>query len=189
MSVRVIGPRDFRPPRCIDTTSRSRNWSRGLSPFLVGPVPLYKGAGIPQAQNLENVWQFCKVYKPHTGDDGDPTSDYFEWARSGWADKKAHRYPLGKETIPLYSWWDGERLDYIQARKRIYIPLYAATVIQTEAFKRLLNLYRMEGDITLWDFDGYDYSKMGLSIRDVVNNPKRKMGHAFVIAHLLEKMA
>jgi hypothetical protein len=27
----------------IDTTSRSTNWTRGLSPFFLGPIPLYDG--------------------------------------------------------------------------------------------------------------------------------------------------
>ncbi len=33
--------------------------------------------------------------------------------------------------------------------------------------------------------DGYDYHKLGMSLEDVLNNPKRKMGHAFVIAMIL----
>jgi hypothetical protein len=35
---------------------------------------------------------------------------------------------MGRGAKPEYSLWDGERLDYIEARKRIYAPLYARAV-------------------------------------------------------------
>jgi len=36
----------------------------------------------------------------------------------------------------------------------------------------------------LWDFDGYDYRHT--TLYEVLNNPKKKMGHAFVLAALLK---
>lgn len=39
MTVRVIGPKNPYEMGSIDTTSQSRTWSRGLSPFYVGPRP------------------------------------------------------------------------------------------------------------------------------------------------------
>jgi len=87
----------------INTTSRSQGWSRGLSPFFAGPVDLYGGYS---ARNVENAWQFSKVYKQHINEEGSPTEEYFEWAKRGWSDDWAHRYPMGKGAIPQYSWWD-----------------------------------------------------------------------------------
>lgn len=95
---------------------------------------------------------------------------------------------MGKGATPLYSLWGGEKLGYLEARKRIYFPLYAKAVVETPAFGTLLDLYRREGSVTLWDFDGYDHLALGLSLKEVVNNPHRKMGHAFVLAHLLENL-
>ena len=187
MAVRVIGPHEFRPPDVIDTTSRSKNWSRGLSPFFLGPVPLYEGAVTPVALNVENGYQFCKVYPEHVGEDGLPTPDYFEWAKKGWEDEWAHRRPMGRRP-PSFSWWAGEKLGYVEARKRIYIPVYAKAVYQTVAFQTLLAHYRKAGEVTLWDFDGYDYAAQGKTLKEVVNDPLRPMGHAFVLAHLLESM-
>lgn len=46
----------------INTTSRSDNWSRGLSPFLVGPIHLYDGY---ISQNMENAWQYYILIKTH----------------------------------------------------------------------------------------------------------------------------
>lgn len=190
MPVRVVGPRDTTTPDelVINTTSRSDNWSRGLSPFFLGPVPLYTEAVVPMATNVENAWQFSKVYPEQVTHEGLPTSSYFAWAMEGWSDPRAHRYPKGKGRVPAYTWWAGEKLDYVTARKRVYIPLYAHAVVKSIAFAKLLDLYRKLGKITLWDFDGYDYIALGMTMKDVVNDPKRKMGHAFITAHLLESM-
>lgn len=166
----------------IDTTSRSRNWSRKLSPFLLGPVTLWNGT---ISQNVENAWQFSKVYKHHLYEDGNPSIEWTIWNDNGIRDKFAHRYPVGKDAIPEYSWWENEKLSYIEARKRIYIPLYTKAVVQTKAFK-ILSTIAKRNDIWLRDFDGYNYRKLNMTLKDVVNCESRKMGHAFVLAMLLE---
>jgi hypothetical protein len=138
------------------------------------------------AQNVENAWQFAKVYPKHVDDNGDPTEAYWEWAKAGWADTRAHRYPMGKGAIPLYSYWDGKKLGYIAARKAIYAPLYCRAVESTDAYQRLKQMY--EENLPLWlkDFDGYDYRKLNISLNEVLNCETRKMGHAFVLAMMLE---
>jgi hypothetical protein len=167
----------------INTTSRSTNWSRGLSPFFLGPVKLY---GHYTSQNVENAWQFSKVYPTQVDGNNDPTLEYFAWAKKGWADTYAHRYPMGKGKKPLYSYWDGERLLYIEARKKIYAPLYAEAVEKNDAYKQLEEEYKKAGEIWLWDFDGYDHHKANMTYEDVLNCPTKKMGHAFVLAMMLE---
>lgn len=188
MDIKVIGPRDKKelPDNSVlvYTVSRASGWSRGLSPFFCGPVKLYGGY---IAKNVENAWQFSKVYKVHIGQDGDPTDEYFEWAKRGWNDNRAHRYPMGKGAKPEYSWWDGERLGYIEARKKIYVPLYARAVGKTEAYRKLRDLCKDEENIYLWDFDGYDHDKLGMTMMDVLDNPTRPMGHAFVLKRMLDK--
>lgn len=37
--------------------------------------------------------------------------------------------------------------------------------------------------------DGYDHDNLGMSLTEVLNNPQRKMGHAFVLKMLLTKDA
>lgn len=45
----------------------------------------------------------------------------------------------------------------------------------------------MNGEpLVLWDFDGYDHQALGISLAEVIEDPRRKMGHAFVLAMLLE---
>ncbi|KAJ3294086.1 hypothetical protein HK104_003938 [Borealophlyctis nickersoniae] len=174
----------------IDTTSRAgTEWQRQLSPFYLTDIPLY--GTLPAATNVENAWQFAKVYAEHADDNGEPTEAYWEWARNGWADPKPHRFPMGKGARPLYSLWEGRKLGYIEARKIIYAPLYAAAVQKTEAYAKVEKLYEEyrgeeEGFFALVDFDGYDHVKQGKSLEEVLEDPNRKMGHAFVLAGLIQ---
>jgi hypothetical protein len=165
----------------IDTTSRSKTWGKGLSPFFLGPCKLYGGY---TSRNVENGWQYSKVYPEHVDESGNPSEAYFAWARAGWDKMRADRYPMGKGKKPLYSWWDGEKMDYVTARRRIYVPLYANAVVKSEAFAILKSL-NDSGDLTLRDFDGYDHVAQGKSLKDVLLDPNKKMGHAFVLALML----
>lgn len=175
--------------RIIDTTSRSTDWSRGLSPFHCGPVNLYGGY---RSYNVENAWQYSKVYYNHVDANDNPTAEYFQWADAGWRSIKANRYPMAKGAKPLYSFWDGAKLGYIEARQKIYIPLYSEAVKKTYAFKKLKEVYseaKFNSVETLYlkDFDAhnlpdnYDYTYSTLW-----NNPDIKVGHAYVLAMLLE---
>jgi hypothetical protein len=184
MTVFVYGFRDKTPPdvELINTTSRSDSWTTGLSPFFLGPCELY---GDYVCTNVENGWQYSKCYSEHVDAEGNPTPDYFKWALKGWCNERAVRYPMGKGRKPLYSWWNGEKLDYVTARKKVYIPLYAKAVYKTEAYKKLKKKYKDNGEVHLLDFDGYDYIRMGKTLNQVFNDPNKKAGHAFVLAWLL----
>ena len=181
--IKIIGPRDKPDATAIDTTSRSADdWSSRLSPFKLGPLSLYDNH---TAQIFENAWQFAKLYPQHADSQGEPTAAYWTWAERGWKSQQAHRYPLGKGRRPLCSLWNGQRLDYIAARKQIYLPLYQAAVAQTPAYRRLETTYRHNGSITLFDFDGYDHASLNMTLADVLDCPKRICGHSFILAMML----
>jgi len=167
----------------IDTTSSSGDFS-GLSPFLLN-------AERYGAKNFENLWQFSKVYPEHTeeiytqlGIKYTILNEWFKWSQAGYNNPRAIRYPMGKGRKPLFSFWKGEKLDYVPARKKIYIPIYAELVQSTDSFKRL-QLLHGTSDIALRDYDGYDYETLNMSLREVANNSQRKCGHAFVLKALL----
>lgn len=46
-------------------------------------------------------------------------------------------------------------------------------------------MYDNDENIVLWDFDAYDYQKLGMTLDEVINNPNKKMGHAFILIMLL----
>lgn len=189
----VIGPKDKAPEgfTVINTTSKDKiDIGFKLSPFFLGPIMLYENK---IAKNMENAWQFSKVYKEFADINEDPTTQYFAWSKKGWSDNFAHRYPNGKGAIPLYSYWKTfenglwieHKWTYIEARKNIYFPLYAKAIVKTEGYLELKKRIENGEKIALWDFDGYDHAKKGMSYEDVVNSPKYKCGHAFVLYGLL----
>jgi len=164
----------------INTCSNaSTGWQRDLSPFLIGPCDLYDGH---IAQNMENAWQFQKLYKVHADDEGNPTDEYWKWAEDGWADTRAHRYPMGRGAVPLCGLWNGERLGYVESRKVVYGPLYVKAVLKTEGWQTLKDIYEQEEEIWLRDWDG---RKTTQTMTEVLNDPTRKMGHSFVLKMLL----
>lgn len=184
MTVHVLPPRakkDGLPS--WDVTTRSAGAYRELSPMLLGPVHLYSGI---ISRNVENAWQYSKLYEAHATA-GVPTREYWDWAMKGWSSIRAERYPMGKGASPLYSLWNGKRLGYIEARKRIYIPMYAAAVrAYRPQLLSYLEMVAQKQDIVLNDFDAYDRHALGYSWEDVVNDPSRKMGHGFVLAMMIE---
>jgi hypothetical protein len=180
--IQILGPKEPQNPDAIITVSRSKTWSRGLSPFFLGPLECYDGL---VAQNMENLWQYSKAYACHVDANGDPTDDYFRWRDYGWAKKTADRYPAGKGAKPEYSLWGRLKYTYPKARKHIYIPNYAKAVVKTEAYRKLKAIYEENGSVILWDFDGYDHHKLGYSFQNVMDDLSRKCGHAFVLSMLL----
>ena len=183
------------------TSTSKEKWCLELSPFSLGPIELYPNESDGTmfiAQNMENAWQFCKVYRQFTdGDNGSPSDAYWQWAKNGWRDSKPHRFPLGRQAAkPLYSLWKGKKLNYIEARKAIYAPLYAKYVEQTDAYRKLTENYlkhclgnlhdKRTRPMALLDFDGWDHLGQGYSLEQVIDLEKPKMGHAFILAGLLE---
>lgn len=181
--ITIIGPRDKKKEYpnsiVINTTSCSSDFGKGLSPFYLGPCNLYDGW---ISKTVENAWQYSKVYEKHATD-GEPNDGYWNWAYSGWNSSKGERYPMGKGAKPLYSLWNGEKLNYIEARRKIYIPVYSEAARKSEAYKQLKDLYDSGENLVMWDFDGYETN---LEMEEIINNTKHSMGHAFVLKWMLE---
>jgi len=93
---------------------------------------------------------------------------------------------MGKGQVPLYSWYRGEKYGYIEARKVIYMPLYARAVAKTAAYSHLKAMHEIGIDLALRDFDGYRIDTLSVTYDDVINNPGSALGHSFVIAMMLE---
>lgn len=187
-SIQIVGPREPRlrvaPFPVINCCSSSEGWERGLSPFVLGPCEVYGGF---VAARHENLWQFSKLYAKFADSSMRPLASYWTWAAAGWKNPRAVRYPMGKGAVPLGAWWDGRLLGYVESRRLIYFPKYRDAVRNTDSFRTLNSLYREAGRIALWDFDGYDHDRLGMTLGDVVGctEPGRKMGHAFVLKAML----
>lgn len=169
----VFGPKEkIKPAVWVNTTSRSKDFGVAFSPFLnQGPIEL----GGLKSNNVENFWQFTKVYKEHVDD----FAAWKKWRDSGLADTHAYRYPMGRGRQPEFSYFDKQKLGYVEARKRIYAPIFRQK-LERYCQRQIHSLVDMLTvcDVWLWDFDGYLTED---SFETVINNPSNKMGHAFVL--------
>jgi alkylated DNA repair dioxygenase AlkB len=207
--VRVYGPRQPAPrgARPVNATSRSSEpWSRGLSPFYLGPVTVRPGDSRGRAKTVENGWQYSKVYPGQTvpGPSGaeEPGLVHALWALEGWNNPKAVRYPKGRGARPLFSLHRGRRLSYAAARLYIYVPLYLEGLcVSAEgraAYARLAAEHAAAAEegasLALFDFDGYDHHRPqkpplpdgAARFAAVLLDEKKKAGHAFILAALLD---
>ena len=172
----------------IDTTSRGPY--KDLSPFYLGPYSwlehTWREHRTITCQRFENLWQYSKVYPEHVLPNADyPSEPYYEWRYNGFSKHRAERYPMGKGAKPLYLLWKGIRYSYIAAREVLYIPVYSELVLKTKSYSMLYTMVLRMENIALRDFDGYDHISKGMTFEQVVMNPKKSMGHAFIIYGLL----
>lgn len=206
-------------------------FKQGFRPVLIHvkePLSPYVLAN-EQGHLLENIWQFSKVYErveeqeihlsskhPNSRiiwehpaevhiESGALTPAYFDWREKGMRNAYAVRYPNGFQGRHkcLYSFWEGEKLDYVAARKKIYCGEYARLAPPTKAFKELYSALHERGEnLLLIEVDGPDptltyppYDQISTAnpcmimneknIRLLVNDEKKPFGHGFVLAALL----
>lgn len=88
--------------------------------------------------------------------------------------------------IPLFSYYRGKRLSYVEARKQMYIPWYADLVIKTRSFKYLKNRFDKGISLIILDPDGQardtkilKLNKENMSLK--INDSKFVFGHGFVL--------
>lgn len=168
----------------LDVTSRSSNWGRNFSPFVVGPVSLY---GDYWSYNIENAFQYSRVHEEHLDSNGLPSPAYWEWAKKGWLNPRPNKYPMGAWNRHVYHWWDGRKLSMLEAQKEIFLNLYKNAITKTSAFQRLKELYESsEKDIILLDFEGYNHRFLELTWDQVINDENRPVGQAFALCMILE---
>ncbi len=178
--IRVFNKFEPIPESFIEIDTTSRGPYKDLSPFYLGPYSWYDGEVLFTCNIFENLWQYSKVYYPQHN-----YTSYYEWRNIGFSKTRAERYPMGKGVKPDHLLWKGVKYSYIDARKAVYIPIYAHLVRQTKSYAMLYRMTLEGKNIALRDFDGYDHVAKGMTLEQVITNEKRSMGHAFIIYGLL----
>jgi hypothetical protein len=185
----------------------------------IGPYHLCNSDG----QIMENIWQFSKVYKTvpravqlysrydntvtwdhpsevHVDEHGNILPAYFDWRNKGFNNQYYVRYPVGQQNMNkcLYALWNGEKLDYISSRKKIYVP---------EKFNELKQLLASGVNLLILEPDGpreeslqYYKDTYGVSdnfidkktmlatkenLRLMLNDTKHSYGHGYCLASAL----
>eukprot|EP01083_Nonionella_stella_P165339 549780_1 len=157
-------------------------------------------------------WVYPAV-KKCLDDNGTLTEEYWKWRDTGMKHQKAVRFPVGRANRfeCLYSVVDRgnpQPVNYIEARKKIYIPQYTAALIQCDKFKQLKRMYEDGQYLLISEFDGplyqdYDYyqdkyGKMDIvlegnvmiptkeNLKILLNDTKHPFGHGYCIAMALQ---
>lgn len=131
---------------------------------------------------MENIWQFSKVYEkvPKTTQrysqwdntiiwdhpeeihvkDGELTPEYHAWREKGMRCEYGVRYPVGytkqARAACLYAFRDGkdEKLDYVEARVKIYFHWYRKLAKKEKKFSYLKKLLEKGENLLIVEVDG-----------------------------------
>eukprot|EP01080_Neovahlkampfia_damariscottae_P009052 gene9052-1149_t len=197
--------------------SRGKKPYNQLSPFFLGPYK-DEHSGLT-CEIFENLWQFSKVYekiskhqvkkkidgvqktlwkqqeefhaKKNSKDEWEIKKEWFEWRKKGFECKYPLRHPNGtsKNGLPIFSYFNGEFLSYIDARKKIYLPIYKELVRKETVYSDIFEQVKKGQNILLIDVDGPSVEKypngieMSLKkIHEFIENPKLIFGHGFACA-------
>lgn len=182
--------------------------------------------------NMENIWQSHKIYetipestqrysrydstviwkypKQQHMKNGEILPEYWNWRQELMHNKYAVRYPVG------YNWRhkcvgtvigtpeDYEIVDYITARKRVYLPIYVDLVKSKPQFQQLKQMIANGKNLLIIEVDGphqesMDYYKSKYGVADdfivgntilatpenmeiMLNDPKHPFGHGYCLA-------
>ena len=115
---------------------------------------------------------------------------YFEWRQRVFSCPRPIRYPNGRERQNLVAFSllqdrDGNqtRLDYVSARKRIYVKEYARLARDHDEFWDLVDTVRDGKNLVICELDVPECHEITLpTLQDLVEDDKRCFGHGLCLA-------
>lgn len=115
---------------------------------------------------------------------------YFEWRSSIFNCNKPIRYPNGFKrtwqvafTLLVDKHNNQSRLDYIEARHRLYIQEYCRLIKKLDEYKQILNLFLDNKSITICEVDVINFDHVTLDMLEKLSfNRNIKFGHGMCIA-------
>jgi hypothetical protein len=165
---------------------------------------------------FENYWQYGKIFKElkHLDEKNNTTDTWVKFRNNGYkkltgdrhpkgtkSDKVDYTYKKGDKTFNKWKYYNAccseyyskngrkETLDYIKSRKRVYVPVYASMVRDTEFFNLLKKQVDNGHNILILDYDGprnVDYLEVKIDmLKEKINDKSAPFGHGYVIAGLL----
>lgn len=169
--------------------------------------------------NKKIIWQHpSEIHVKH----GKLTNEYYSWRTKGMLNQYPVRYPVGysNRNKCLYSIGGDQdniedpidehnKLDYISARKKIYLPVYTKLVVRCPKFHDLLKRFNTGENLLIIEVDGphqesLEYYKEKYNVGDdfienntslmnkknieiFLNDDKYPFGHGYCLAHVLLK--
>lgn len=174
----------------LNVTSWSKEWTRCLSPYFLGPVEVAPGIW---AKSIENGFQYSKLY-PDFAKNDEPLPEWWFWAQAGWRNPRPIHHPFGKKRADLgyvvvedhgSNFFKWKIISHDEARNIFFVRWYADLVQKTPEYQALKELYQhAEQDIYLVDFEGYLYDREHLKMADILASPV-PFGQGMVLSWLL----
>jgi hypothetical protein len=182
-SMNLRGNRAIAPLNCtvINATSAQSKTNKNRRDF--SPMTHIEG-GYKGFWNFESYWQSGKVLEniPHN-----VTKKWWQKLT-----KPKRRYPNSKGIKVLYSRFDGidQNLDYVDSRKKVYVPEYYDLIKNREMTKYWRNKVKHGMDIVIYDFDGPrtqggDVQCLPVTkalLNNKINDLTFPFGHGYVVA-------
>ena len=156
----------------IDLTSKAEEPYVQFSPFYPhGDIPVPFSDGLT-AQSVEGIWQGLKVFD---AEDIDTTK--FEVKNMKGLKRTVRKFGIPKGHRKGVN--GDELLDYITARKLIYLPIYE-WVLTNKVAQLVDDLFQLskEKDLVFLDYE----------INGDVNDPSKPLSHAQLVKQTLDKM-
>lgn len=92
----------------------------------------------------------------------------------------------------MYAQWgdEGPKYNYIESRKKIYVPEYYDLMVKTDSFKNYKKMVKQGKIVVVIDFDGPRFSNGDNDILEItlemlqkkINDPSFPFGHGYVVA-------
>lgn len=187
----------------VDVTSASGNKlgpdgvrASSLSPFKVGPV-FDKAEPSLRAELFENRWQYGKLWPTaqHFASDGvQPSAAWFEFRAKGYASSKPRRRPLPRKSHgnATSSFYNGRVHGYVESRKAIYVPEYAALIRDSDAVRELRQMVKDGTSVLILDNDAPPKTvwpegrELTQELWDTaIEDASLPFGHGYVVAALV----
>ena len=183
----------------------NKKWGK-LSPMRLGPFkmveeispnalytsgihPGFEKVGDKQVcvwQNMENMWQFSKIYSVDVDADGNVTDKFYKRREQGMLDPKPHRrvFPKNSPVKTLSSYYNGRFYDYQQSRYW-YCIYYTFLSRKVSEYHTIVGYLSMGVNILLLDYDAPDNSHNTPITREYLYSEYKQTNHPFGHAMVL----
>jgi hypothetical protein len=162
-----------------------------LSPMCLGPVN-HGEPGFPPALNIENYYQFSKVFPSEVDVDGKVKQEFFDLRRKVFLEPVAERHKI-KGVKPLFSLFlnegsQEERYTYVGSRQ-FYCRQYERLAKESQSFTKLKRKLDDGYNLQICGYDGFDINSQDGNLKDIVKrhylDSSKPFGHELVLFTLL----
>lgn len=172
---------------------------KNLSPFLLGPVTIndrnlnddyfwtncnYRKMN--ECLIFENYWQGSKIYDIDLDVNGEILDSFFKRREMLFTSDKPKRRAVPKSKgFVVCGFYNGKIMDYIESRNKIYCPIYADLIRDSEELKQLKEMLELGQKLLIVGPDGRDIPITKQSMKRAIMDPTHIFGHELVICCLL----